>query len=225
MHGRKRATVYHSRKSHWSPERSSVRFTPFMNRRFVGLDCEMVGVGPGGWRSALARVSLVAYNGHCLFDTFVRVEEDVTDYRTRISGVHPSDLKAPTAIGYNECRQQVMALIKGKILVGHGLKNDLAILSIGHPWYNVRDTSMYQPYMKLDHFGRLQPRRLKELASTHLGLTIQENGTPHDSVDDAAAAMALYRKAQCEWDFAMDCKRRSLLTQPPTRTMLMFGAL
>jgi RNA exonuclease 4 len=205
-----------------SPEISSDGFLPFVTRRFVGLDCEMVGVGPGGARSVLARVSLVGFNGHCLFDTFVRVEEHVTDYRTHISGVYQDDLKSPRAISYGKCRNQVKALITGKILVGHGLKNDLIVLSIQHPWYNIRDTSMYQPYMKVDNFGRLRPRRLKELASAHLGILIQQHGVPHDSVDDAAAAMALYQKAQAEWDFAMDCKRRTLLMQSPPRALLMF---
>ena len=48
---------------------------------FVALDCEMVGVGPQGRRSVLARVSVISGDGCCLLDTFVRVEEKVTDYR------------------------------------------------------------------------------------------------------------------------------------------------
>lgn len=207
--------------SHFRPhalatqERRSVGFTPIMAHRFVGLDCEMVGIGPGGEQSVLARLSLVGYDGRCLFDTFVRVEENVTDYRSPISGVYPDDLKSATAMSFEKCQDKVKSLIKGKILVGHGLNNDMGVLFIDHPWYNIRDTSMYQPYMKVDHFGRWRPRRLKELASVHLGIVMQENGISHDSVDDAAAAMALYRKAQSEWDFAMDCKRRAILMQSP----------
>lgn len=190
-----------------SPERSH----PFMAQRFVGMDCEMVGIGINGTESALARVSLIDYTGRCMFDTFVRVEDVVTDYRTPISGVSAKDLTSSMAITFGECRKRVKRLILNRILVGHGLKNDLKVLKLTHPWFNTRDTSIYQPYMKLDGFGRLRPRRLKELAFAHLGIRIQQYGLPHDSVDDAAAAMALYRKVQVEWDFAMDCKRRNLV--------------
>lgn len=47
----------------------------------VALDCEMVGVGPEGKRSALARVALVNQEGHVLMDMHVKPKEKVTDYR------------------------------------------------------------------------------------------------------------------------------------------------
>ena len=59
----------------------------------VGLDCEMVGVGPGGHRSALARISIVNSAGNALLDTFVAPKERVTDYRTSVSGVTQENLK------------------------------------------------------------------------------------------------------------------------------------
>ena len=186
-------------------------FHPFMAQRIVALDCEMVGTGPGGYQSTLARVSLVDYYGRCLFDTFVRVNEEVTDYRTNISGIRDIDLKSSQAITFDQCRSHVQTLIMNKVLVGHGLVNDLNVLKIEHPWYNIRDTTMYEPYMKMDHHFGLRPMRLKDLAFHHLGIVIQQEGKAHDSKEDAAAAMALYRKAQTEWDFAMDCKRRSVL--------------
>jgi len=37
----------------------------------VALDCEMVGVGFDGEQSALARVSIVDWNGFVLLDTYV----------------------------------------------------------------------------------------------------------------------------------------------------------
>ncbi|KAL3945274.1 MAG: hypothetical protein SGBAC_000622 [Bacillariaceae sp.] len=185
--------------------------------RIVGLDCEMVGVGPGGFQSVLARVTLVDYHGSLLFDRFVKVQEDITDYRSHVSGISPRDLQSPGAISLHTCRKYVKSIIKHKIIVGHGLKNDLDVLSIQHPWYNIRDTSMYQPYMRMDPCGRWRPRRLKELASMHLGVSIQQIGRPHDSLDDAAAAIALYRKVQMEWDYAMECKRQAYLCSSPSR--------
>ena len=47
----------------------------------VALDCEMVGVGPDGTRSALARVAVVNAEGNVLLDVFVKPKEKVTDYR------------------------------------------------------------------------------------------------------------------------------------------------
>lgn len=52
----------------------------------------MVGVGPNGSESSLARASLVNYHGAIVFDSFVRQRERVTDYRTFVSGVRESDM-------------------------------------------------------------------------------------------------------------------------------------
>lgn len=60
--------------------------------RYLALDCEMVGVGPDGRESALARVSLVNYHGAVQLDVFVRPRERVVDYRTQFSGVRARDL-------------------------------------------------------------------------------------------------------------------------------------
>lgn len=53
----------------------------------------MVGLGPKGSESSLARVSIVNYHGHIIMDRFVRQREAVTDYRTWVSGVRPQDLE------------------------------------------------------------------------------------------------------------------------------------
>ena len=51
----------------------------------VALDCEMVGVE--GNDDALARVSIINYNGHVLMDKYVRPVKHITDFRTWVSGV------------------------------------------------------------------------------------------------------------------------------------------
>lgn len=53
----------------------------------------MVGVGPKGDESVLARISVVNQFGHCVYDKFVKSKEEVTDYRTWVSGVRPEDLE------------------------------------------------------------------------------------------------------------------------------------
>ena len=207
----------------------------FSECRYVALDCEskfviahrsrlkpcaltfwpVVGVGPGGKRSVLARVSIVDYFGQCLFDRFVKVEERVTDYRYHVTGISPLDLTSSHALPFGVCRQQVISIIRNKVLVGHGLKNDLAILGIHHPWFAIRDTSTYYPYQKQDRNGRNCPSRLCHLAKNHLGIEIQKDGQPHCPIEDACAAMALYRKNQLAWDNFMDRQHhRTMPTYP-----------
>jgi len=185
--------------------------------RYVGIDCEMVGCGVGGYHSALARVSIVNWDGDVVLDKFVRVEEEVTDYRTFVSGITASDLNSPHAISFDECRSLVLQTIQDKIVVGHGLKSDFDVLQIRHEWHMIRDTAKYQPFMREHHFeqGLLVPRKLKELARDKLGLVIQEDGQQHDSVEDATAAMELYIKHRRKWEKAVEWKLNK------TRSILM----
>jgi hypothetical protein len=53
----------------------------------------MVGVGGKYERSVLARVSLVNEHNECVYDKFVKPREEVTDYRTFVSGVTAAHLK------------------------------------------------------------------------------------------------------------------------------------
>ena len=55
----------------------------------VAMDCEMVGVGEDGSRSAPARVTVVNEYGNVILDTFVQATERVTDYRTKVSACVP----------------------------------------------------------------------------------------------------------------------------------------
>ena len=171
----------------------------------------MVGVGPGGKISVLARVSVVDYYGRTLFDSFVHVEERVTDYRTHVSGVTERDLKTKGA-DFGRVRNRVKKLLKNKTVVGHGLENDLRALKIDrdHLWYNIRDSAtQHRPYMRFDPLAQQwRPCRLRDLAWHHLGVVIQQGDNPHDSLEDALAAMALYRIAQPEWDYEIDLQRR-----------------
>lgn len=69
------------------------RSLPISLTKAVAIDCEMVGVGPDGEDSILARVSLVNQFGKCIYDKYVKPTERVTDYRTAVSGIRPQDVK------------------------------------------------------------------------------------------------------------------------------------
>lgn len=66
---------------------------PVSLTKAVAMDCEMVGVGPDGEDSIVARVSLVNQFGKCIYDKYVKPTEKVTDYRTAVSGIRPDDIK------------------------------------------------------------------------------------------------------------------------------------
>ena len=156
--------------------------------KYIAIDCEMVGVGPTPETdSALARISLVNYHGHQLYDSFVLPKEAVTDYRTHVSGITPQLLQSARTL--EGVQADVAKLLDGKILIGHAIKNDLAALLLGHSKRDIRDTSRYPPFRQLAA-GRTPG--LKKLAREILGVDIQ--GGEHSSIEDARATMLLFRR-------------------------------
>ncbi|KAH9611178.1 hypothetical protein KSS87_001333 [Heliosperma pusillum] len=157
----------------------------------VAMDCEMVGVSSQGNKSALGRVTLVNKWGNVLYDEFVRPVERVVDFRTEVSGIRPRDLKK--AKDFPTVQTKVAELIKGRILVGHALRNDLKALLLSHPKKDTRDTSEYQPFLKESH-----RKALRHLATEFLGVSIQSG--EHCPIEDARAAMLLYQRHKKEWE-------------------------
>lgn len=156
--------------------------------KYIAIDCEMVGVGPTpDSESALARVSIVNYHGHQLYDSFVLPKEAVTDYRTYVSGITPELLREARTL--EAVQADVAKLLDGKILVGHAIRNDLAALMLGHSKRDIRDTSRHPAFRALAA-GRTPG--LKKLARQILGVQIQ--GGEHSSVEDARATMLLFRR-------------------------------
>ncbi|KAG0148763.1 hypothetical protein CROQUDRAFT_32672, partial [Cronartium quercuum f. sp. fusiforme G11] len=164
--------------------------------KYLAIDCEMVGVGPNGSESVLARVSIVNYYGTVIYDTYVSPKEKVTDYRTWVSGIKPEHLK--DASPFEEVAAKVANLIKGKILIGHAITNDLQALLLKHPRPLLRDTSTYPPLRAL---AKTKFPSLKKLATLLLKVEIQ--GSEHSSVDDARATMAVYRTQKDVWESSL----------------------
>jgi len=190
-----------------STPKKEVQLSQDEKDRYVALDCEMVGVGFNGSRSSLARVCMIDWDGKTLLDLYVKQRQDVTDFRTFVSGITEDHLTSDNAVTLDECRRQVETLVEGKILVGHALKNDLSALKISHAWHRLRDTGKYEPFMKIRFDdGILWPRKLKELAKEKLGEEIQHPGKPHCPFEDAKAAMSLYKKVRNKWEKAMEYK-------------------
>ncbi|KAJ6826717.1 putative RNA exonuclease 4 [Iris pallida] len=157
----------------------------------LAMDCEMVGVSSQGNKSALARVTVVNTWGNVVYDEYVRPLERIVDFRTNISGINPKNMRK--AKEFMTVQQKVAEMIKGRILVGHALHNDLKVLLLSHQKKDIRDTALYQPLLR---DGR--KRALKDLADQILGVKIQQK--EHCPVEDARAAMLIYKKYKKNWE-------------------------
>ncbi|EFO19427.1 hypothetical protein LOAG_09067 [Loa loa] len=160
----------------------------------LGIDCEYVGVGMNGTDNMLARISIVNMEGQCIYDKYVKPRENITDYRTAVSGIRPINLV--NAEPFHKVQSEVHKLLSGRIVVGHSLKNDFKVLSLSHTRKMTRDTATYLPFRKNLNVSRTPS--LKLLAKQLLGIDIQ-NGE-HDSIVDARVAMRLYVLNRKQWE-------------------------
>lgn len=179
---------------------------PWAPDQCVALDAEMVGVGKYGEDSSVARVVIVNWDGKVMFDEYIRQTQPVVDYRTFVSGITPEQLSTAT-LSLRDARKRILKILYGKLLIGHALKNDLKALGMSHPWWLIRDTARYEPFMQ--SFGpdaSLWPRKLKDLSMEKLGSDIQSYGKPHSPYEDAMAALDLYKMVRVEWEKLMQKK-------------------
>lgn len=161
--------------------------------KYVAIDCEMVGVGEGGYDDSLARVSVVDFHGRQVYDSFVKQRERVVDWRTHVSGVGPKHMAR--ARTFEEVQAQLAELLKGRIVVGHDVKHDLRVLELDHQARMIRDTAKFSGFKKYGHGPK---PALRVLARELLGIEIQTG--QHSSIEDARVAMLLFRKHKPAFD-------------------------
>uniref|UniRef100_A0A8C9MK71 RNA exonuclease 4 n=1 Tax=Serinus canaria TaxID=9135 RepID=A0A8C9MK71_SERCA len=167
--------------------------------RAVAMDCEMVGVGPKGEDSILARVSIVNQFGKCVYDKYVKPTEKVTDYRTAVSGIRPQNINSGE--DFKTVQKEVAEILQGRILVGHALRNDLKVLLLDHPHKKIRDTQRYKPFKERVKSSRPSLKLLCEKL-----LNVQVQTAEHCSIQDAQAAMRLYTLEKKKWEAAVKNK-------------------
>ncbi|KAM0348754.1 hypothetical protein ACHAPU_004193 [Fusarium lateritium] len=161
--------------------------------KYIAIDCEMVGVGPGGHESVLARVSIVDFHGVQIYDSYVKPKEKVTNWRTDVSGISQKSMRF--ARDFEEVQTDIDKLLRGRILIGHDLKHDLDALILSHPGKDIRDTAKFPGFKK---YGNGRKPALRVLAQQLLGVEIQ--GGAHSSIEDARATMLLFRKHKSAFD-------------------------
>uniref|UniRef100_A0A8D0FLT6 Interferon stimulated exonuclease gene 20 like 2 n=1 Tax=Strix occidentalis caurina TaxID=311401 RepID=A0A8D0FLT6_STROC len=164
-------------------------------RKLVAIDCEMVGTGPGGRTSALARCSIVSYGGDVLYDQYVRPTAPIVDYRTRWSGIRRQHMA--NAVPFGKAQREILRILAGKIVVGHAICNDFKALKYFHPQALTRDTSKIPLLNRKGGFPENVAISLKRLTKELLHKDIQVSG--HSSVEDARATMELYKRSSRPW--------------------------
>ncbi|NWT03772.1 I20L2 protein, partial [Mionectes macconnelli] len=166
--------------------------------KLLAMDCEMVGTGPGGRTSALARCSIVSYEGDVVYDRYVRPEAPIVDYRTRWSGIRRHHMDR--AVPFHQAQRQVLRILAGKVVVGHAIHNDFKALRYSHPKALTRDTSRIPLLNRRGGFPENTAVSLKRLTKALLNQDIQVGSSGHSSVEDARATMELYKVVEEEWE-------------------------
>uniref|UniRef100_A0A8C3GHB2 Exonuclease domain-containing protein n=1 Tax=Cairina moschata TaxID=8855 RepID=A0A8C3GHB2_CAIMO len=184
---------------------------PLRPTKYVAIDCEMVGTGPRGRQSELARCSVVGYHGDVIYDKYVRPQLPVVDYRTRWSGVTKGHLR--NAIPFRAAQAEILKILKDKIVVGHAIHNDFQALKYFHPKDRTRDTSRIPLLNQKAGLPLRASASLKSLAKHLLHKKIQVGCRGHSSVEDAQTAMELYRLVEVQWETEL---ARSQPARPPS---------
>ncbi|XP_069820396.1 RNA exonuclease 1 homolog isoform X2 [Dendropsophus ebraccatus] len=152
------------------------------NPGIFSVDCEMCYTTHG---LELAKVTVVDPSLQVVYDTFVKPDNEIIDYNTRLSGITEENLKNITT-SIRDVQAIMLNLFSADtILVGHGLENDLTALKLIHD--TVVDTSIVFPH----RLGLPYKRALRSLIADHLRRIIQDDVGGHDSCEDATACMEL----------------------------------
>lgn len=87
--------------------------------------------------------------------------------------------------------------------MGHGLSNDFKVLQLVHPPDLKRDTGLSPFVLRAVRRTQSGPVGLKNAARQLLGRTIQDG--EHDSVEDATAALDIYKLFEKDWEQEIKC--------------------
>ncbi|KAG8892419.1 hypothetical protein FRC00_012105 [Tulasnella sp. 408] len=181
-----------------------------MPKELIGLSCVCVGMGEGGTIAMLGRVSLVDRFGNVVYNTFVKPTSKIESYREATTGLDPSHFKE--AVSFETVQLDVAVWIRDKIVVGHRLWLNFQVLGISHPAVDTRDVGLYFPFRD----ALSTPNDVIGLPTLVWHLMTRKIRKDYiDSIEDARAAIDLYRSESENWEADQD--RYMALRTPPSR--------
>ena len=182
-----------------------------IRQRILFLDCEfvmgfkeLVGSRLKGTQ-LLASIGIMDYPGRTILDTRVTPAKKIRHYCEFITGFRPNDLKNQRK--EKEIIAEVNQLVRGRILIGHDLTSDLAVLKISREdLAGIRDLStapVLRERIETEN-PRLSLKRVtEEILGRPLRSTIKVNGKeivePHSAMEDVKAIRDIYLKVESEW--------------------------
>lgn len=186
-----------------TPEEIRPGATVALDAEFVLLSKEIAELHSDGTKSlirpqilSLARVSVVDGNSvppKPFIDDIVATTGPVLDYLTKFSGIEPGDLDPNTSPYPLVTRQTAIVRLwllvnLGFRFVGHALVNDFRTINIQVPRNQVIDTvELFQDK------GLIGPRKLSLKFLMWVLFDDQIQSGNHDSIEDAQAALKLYK--------------------------------
>ncbi|KAJ1547115.1 3'-5' exonuclease [Cladochytrium tenue] len=188
--------------------------------RLVAVDCEMVTVRRSTkvgddqaalYTDALARVSVVAFDGSIILDTFTKPKDPIVDYRSQWSGVYPIHME--TAPPVSEVLAVVKELLQDCVVVGQSVDHDLEMVDVNPTEVVLRDTAFF--FKQYHPWGHIPS--LKRLATWNLGIDIQGGTFGHDSVVDSRVSMLLYLQIRDTWETILNEPSQPVPRPPDSR--------
>mmetsp|Transcript_31861 Transcript_31861/g.77391 ORF Transcript_31861/g.77391 Transcript_31861/m.77391 type:complete len:1190 (-) Transcript_31861:931-4500(-) len=196
---------------------------------YFSLHCDMVAVSapsssPSQQKTNVCtpgRVTLINWDNEVVLDTFVEIDVPVVDFYD--TGITPSDVvpqqevengKNRAVVPLSSVQTMLELRLRGKILIGHGLAEDLSALGIDHPLSDRRDCGTYESfgYEEMDGVSMTNvwtPKTLDELSVEHLNnRTLPAPGQPLRAVQCCVTALELYKKYRKEWEESLAAKAR-----------------
>ena len=155
----------------------------------LALDCEMVICEDN--QRHLARLSIVNFNRHVIFDEYIKPTLKVKNYLFDITNIDP--FKINHSQKFEFYKDKIFAILKNRILVGHTLEKDFEVMDFKPDFRFVRDISEFKLFMD----GKFKSS-LKNLSEKYLKIKIQ--GGTHSSVEDSRATLELYKLYKREID-------------------------
>lgn len=140
--------------------------------------------------SEIARVSIVNYNGHVVFDDYFKPDGRIKDFLTQFSGVDKWKIRNKKS--YPECSEAILKMLRGHRIVGHTLYKDFQCLGLEYDEEIAIDISKFSKFKEKNGMTRA----LRKITKDFVGIDIQTGH--HSSIEDARAALLLFRKFEGE---------------------------